>query len=60
MDIKIKCTQQEFGQLVRACSYSAGEGGCYRCIVGERVGTACCEGVEHVCDFEIVAGDSDG
>lgn len=61
MDIKIKCTQQEFGRIVRACATSASAGGCYNCIIGISVDDSyCCEGVEDACAFEVVAGDSDG
>lgn len=60
MNIKIKCTPQEFGNMVRACACSSANGGCYNCIIGQCCGTDCCEAVEDVCDFEIVAGDSDG
>ena len=60
MDIKITCTQREFGSIVRACANSASAGGCYNCIISIQTGDCCCEGVEHVCDFEILAGDSDG
>ena len=31
MDIKIKCTAAEFGDLVRACSSLSGIGYCTRC-----------------------------
>ena len=58
MDIKITCTQQEFGTLVRDCKAASDAGFCSWCIFDD----VCPErsGIENAVDVVLVDGDSDG
>lgn len=62
MNIKIKCTQQEFGRIVRDCARMQGNVYCSGCIFTDVCSTRdgnC--GIEHIAAFEIIEdGDSDG
>lgn len=62
MDINIKCTKDEFAQLVRACTCADIGDYCHACLI-HAVG-ACddgCAGIEHVVSVDLVEdGAADG
>ena len=57
MDIKIKCTQQEFAQLIRECQCMSMDENCLSCILYPAGG---CDGIENIAAFEIVEDGADG
>lgn len=57
MDIKIKCTQQEFAQLIRECQCMSMDDCCLNCILYPAGG---CDGIENIAAFEIVEDGADG
>ena len=60
MDIKIKCTKDEFAQLVRNCVCADIGDYCPACIFNGAIADGCA-GIEYITDIEIIEdGAADG
>lgn len=59
MNIKIKCTLQEFADIIRSCGACACDEMCTGCVIRCICGN-CCDGIENVADFVIVGDPCDG
>ena len=55
MDVKIKCTKDEFAQLVRCCACAEIGDYCHSCMFYDLSRSEDgCAGIEHIADCEIV------